>query len=544
MHNEWATGLRHLGALLASSCRLGRRIVSSLGCVRSTPRRGDARRWLLLLAGLVCSGAALAQSADLVVNHADTPDPGPAGGVFTYTVRVDNNGPNSAVGVTLADTLPVGSTFVDVTTTAGTCNAPVGGIVNCALGDLSFSANQTVTIRVRLPSAAVWQHRVTAGSATADPNTSNNVDKVYETTATQAADLQLLATPSQANVVAGQAYTYALSLNNLGPDAALGSQVITFSVPSGATITAAPSGAGWVCTPSTGYPLSSGSIACTRSATLANGASAANLTVPAVSNINGTVTAAFAVSAFKVDGTAMPDADLSNNTRTVDVASTNGADVAITKSAASANVGLGETVTYTLTPRLNGGLSLAAQPITVTDTLGAGLTFVSATGSGWTCDATITCTRTGHAGGNFTNMPAITVTATATAIGTLSNSAAVSTPLPDPVGANDTASVNVASSNDADIQLSKSTSLNPVVPGQAYSYTLRARNTGPLAVGAGQEPGDLRCGAGGCDPHRPGQRQRLDLRRLAFDGPLAPGPAPAAARWPSTPTHRTWSSRR
>ena len=35
---------------------------------------------------------ALAQSADLVVNQADSPDPGPAGGVFTYTIRIDNNG--------------------------------------------------------------------------------------------------------------------------------------------------------------------------------------------------------------------------------------------------------------------------------------------------------------------------------------------------------------------------------------------------------------------------------------------------------------------
>jgi len=59
--------------------------------------------WLLLANGLV-AGAALAQSADLVVNHADSPDPGPAGGIFTYTLRIDNNGPNGAVGVTLTDT--------------------------------------------------------------------------------------------------------------------------------------------------------------------------------------------------------------------------------------------------------------------------------------------------------------------------------------------------------------------------------------------------------------------------------------------------------
>jgi len=62
-----------------------------------------------------------AQQADLVVNQADRPDPGPAGGAFTYTIRVDNNGPFAATGISFTDTLPAGSTFVTATTTQGTC---------------------------------------------------------------------------------------------------------------------------------------------------------------------------------------------------------------------------------------------------------------------------------------------------------------------------------------------------------------------------------------------------------------------------------------
>ncbi len=442
-------------------------------------------RWLMLAGGLF-AGAAFAQSADLVVNHSDSPDPGPAGGIFTYTLRVDNNGPNNAVGVTLANMLPVGSTFVDVTTTAGTCNPPAGGTVNCALGDIPFNANQTVTIRVRLPSAGVWTNTATASSATTDPNTSNNVNSIQDTTATQAADLALTATPSLANVTAGQAYSYALQASNNGPDAADGSQRISFTVPVGASITAAPSGTGWVCTPATGYPLSSGSISCTRTGTLANGATTSILTVPAVSNVNGTVTAAFAIAGIKPDTSAMPDGDLSNNTATADVTSAAGADVSITKTRASANVAQGGNVVYTLTPRLNGGQSLVGQQVTVTDTLGAGLTYVSAEGTGWACDATITCVRTEYTGANFSNMPVITVTATATATGVLNNTASISTPLLDPALGNNTSSVDVTSSNDADMQLTKTASLNPVVPNQAFNYSLTARNTGPLAVPVGQ----------------------------------------------------------
>lgn len=441
-------------------------------------------RWLVLAAGLV-SGAAFAQSADLVINHSDSPDPGPAGGIFTYTLRIDNNGPNAATGVTLTDTIPTGSTFVDVATTSGSCSE-AAGTVNCTLGNIAFNTHQTVTIRVRLPSARVWTNTATAGSATTDPNTSNNVNSVQDTTATQAADLALVATPSAANVVAGQGYSYALQAVNNGPDAADGSQRITFTVPAGASITAAPTGTGWSCTPSGGYPLNSGTISCVRSGTLANGASAAVLTVPAVSNVNGTVTAAFAVDGLKPDNSAMPDGNTGNNTASADVTSTAGADVSITKTASSSNVAVGGTVQYTLTPRLNGGVSLAGQLVTVTDTLGAGLSFVSAVGSGWLCDASITCTRTEYTGANFTNMPTITVTATATGNGVLGNTAGVSTGQPDPVPANNSASVNVTASNDADMRLIKSASVNPVVPNVPFNYALAARNLGPLAVPAGQ----------------------------------------------------------
>ncbi|CAN7249844.1 IPTL-CTERM sorting domain-containing protein [Acidovorax sp. LjRoot117] len=451
------------------------------------PRAVRRLRWLLLAGGL-CAGAAMAQSADLVVNHADSPDPGPAGGIFTYTLRIDNNGPNAATAVTLVDTLPTGSAFIDVNTTAGTCNQ-AGGTVNCALGNIPFNANQTVTIRVRLPSAGVWTNTATAGSSTSDPNTSNNVNSIQDTTATQAADLALTATPSLANVTAGQNYSYALQVANNGPDAATGSQRISFTVPAGASVTAAPSGGGWTCTPSAGYPLASGaSVACTRAATLANGATSSVLTVPAVSNVNGTVTAAFAVAGIKPDNSAMPDGDASNNTVSADVTSASGADVQISKSApGGTNVALGSDVSYTLTPRLNGGVLLTGQPITVTDTLGAGLSFVSASGAGWTCDPTITCTRTEYTGANFTNMPVITVVATATSTGALTNTAGISTALSDPVPANNTASINVTSSNDADMQLTKTASINPVVPNQAFNYVLTARNAGPLAVPAGQD---------------------------------------------------------
>jgi uncharacterized repeat protein (TIGR01451 family) len=463
---------------------------------RSTPSSSGcfARRLrLTFIAALLAVTAALAlpafaQQADLVVNQSDSPDPGPAGGIFTYTVRVDNNGPNTASAVALTNTLPGGAVFVSVTQTQGTC-AQAAGVVTCALGSIAFSASATVTIKVKLPVAGVYTNTATATSPETDPDPSNNVNITETTTAQIAADMSITAVDAPDPVSAGQPYQYTVTATNNGPNA-LGptdTQTIVFNVPAGACITSAPTGGGWACVPAGGYPQCSTAttITCTRTGSLAVGASAPTLLVNAVANQAGAVTESFFVSS------SLPDGDPTNNTDTPSTTVVGGSDVSITKAASPAIVAVGSNVTYTLTPRLNGGEqpgSSGSGIITVTDTLGANLTFVSANGSGWTCTfaaPVVTCTRPGpYTGGNFTNMPTITIVATATATGTLSNTATIAIPETDPVPGNNTASINVNASNDADLSMSKSASLNPVVPNVPFNYSLTVRNNGPLAVAA------------------------------------------------------------
>lgn len=70
------------------------------------------------------------------------------------------------------------------------------------------------------------------------------------------------------------------------------------------------------------------------------------------------------------------------------------ADLSLTKTAPSSTVPPGANVDYTLTVTNNGPSQ--AIDVTVTDTLPAGATFVSASGPGWTCGrtgGTVTCTR-------------------------------------------------------------------------------------------------------------------------------------------------------
>jgi len=437
----------------------------------------------------LAAAPAAAQVADLVVNQADSPDPGPAGGVFTYTIRVDNNGPNPSIGITFTDTLPPGSTFVGATTTQGSCAAPVAGVLTCTLGDLAFLANATVTLQVILPTAGVFTNTASATSTTTDPNTSNNLDVTEDTTAQNASDMTLTVVDAPDPVAAGGAYNYAVTAINNGP-AAAASQTISFSIPTGACITAAPSGTGWSCVPGAGYPrcTAGATISCTRSVALASGASAPVLTVPAVANVGGSITAAFQVSS------PLPDGNPANNTVPATTTVTGGSsDVSITKSASPTTVAVGSNVTYTLTPRFNGGEPPGSQLpgiITVTDTLGAGLTYVShAAGAGWTCTfsaPTLTCERPGPFTPNFTNMPTITLVATVTTTGTIGNTATIAAPETDPIPGNNTSSVNVTGSNDADLRMTKTVSQSPVVPGFDFSYTLQVRNLGPVGVAIGQ----------------------------------------------------------
>jgi uncharacterized repeat protein (TIGR01451 family) len=115
-----------------------------------------------------------------------------------------------------------------------------------------------------------------------------------------------------------------------------------------------------------------------------------------------------------------------------------GANLSLTKQDSPDPVAPGGTLTYTLTVS-NAGPATACQA-TVTDTLPAGTSFVSASGTGWNCSQTsgvVSCTTMSLAPGNA---PAITIQVTAPGSpGLIVNMATVTTNAFDPVTANNTA---------------------------------------------------------------------------------------------------------
>src|SRR5436190_17171448 len=70
-------------------------------------------------------GHAAPASADLSVTKEDSPDPVNTGSTLTYTITVNNNGPDAAANASWSDTLPAGTTFVSLSSPGGwSCTAP------------------------------------------------------------------------------------------------------------------------------------------------------------------------------------------------------------------------------------------------------------------------------------------------------------------------------------------------------------------------------------------------------------------------------------
>ena len=119
----------------------------------------------------VFSGTA---SADLSITKADAPDPVTVGSELTYTLTVNNAGPDSAADVTATDALPATVAFVSAVPSQGTCAGTA--TVSCSLGTINAGGSATVTIKVTPTSDADLSNTASVSSTTSDSNSTNNSD--------------------------------------------------------------------------------------------------------------------------------------------------------------------------------------------------------------------------------------------------------------------------------------------------------------------------------------------------------------------------------
>src|SRR5438309_1444098 len=132
-------------------------------CQSDNEKEADMRhatlRILQAFAGLlIFTAPLLAQTADIAVSQFDSPDPVGAGNDVTYFLTLINNGPSVAANVVLNDVIPLGTTFVSLSQSAGAlptspCSTPpVGGTgsVNCTWTTLAVTDFATFNLTVNV----------------------------------------------------------------------------------------------------------------------------------------------------------------------------------------------------------------------------------------------------------------------------------------------------------------------------------------------------------------------------------------------------------
>jgi uncharacterized repeat protein (TIGR01451 family) len=113
-------------------------------------------------------------AVDLVITKSGSPNPVGAGTNLTYTLVVANNGPGSATGVRVIDTLPPNVTFSSGTSSTGGAVTAANGTVTADLGTLDPGQQATITLVVTPTRAGTITNTAAVTANETDTNPSDN----------------------------------------------------------------------------------------------------------------------------------------------------------------------------------------------------------------------------------------------------------------------------------------------------------------------------------------------------------------------------------
>jgi large repetitive protein len=434
-------------------------------------------------------------SADLAITKTGTANPD-QGSADSYTLTITNNGPDSAHGVVVNDTVPSQFTATSASGPGFTCTVPTGagGTVVCT-DPLLTTAQSPVQITINGTVAGGTAGQTMADAATvtsdsADPDLTNNTASLSQLIGpaaylvmSKSALLSVGGAPVNNPLAVGNTFVYALGVTNNGPSDAA-NVMVTDPLPAGITPTPGTLPAGCTFAPSG----SSGTVTCALGTVTAGTTATINLNVTigvAANNTAPTNTATLSTT------TVDPDTTDTSASATIGVGSV--ANLGITKSVSPQTANVGQLVTYTLTGTNDisigesGGTptGLGTTGAVITDPLPPGIQFVSST----TCTAAggvVTCHLGPLAQAQVATATFTTLVTSAAAGQSVTNTATISSEaaggfpaLPDfnPADSMDSATLNV--NPEADLSLTKTASnANPAVDDEV-DYTLTASNAGP-----------------------------------------------------------------
>ncbi|QDT70562.1 Serine-aspartate repeat-containing protein E precursor [Planctomycetes bacterium MalM25] len=227
---------------------------------------------------------------DLVIDKDVNDSLAAPGDALQYTVTVTNNGPTTATGVTLTDTLPTGVTYASGSTSVAgetVTGTPGNPTVTSTIGTLTNGQSAIITINATIDNDASGTLTNTAVTAGVDESNTNNNTATAATTVTPEIDLAISKIDNDADetLAPGDLITYTIDTVNNGPSTAT-SVVMTDTLPTGLTFVSAGS-----TTPTSSTPVAGGTQLTYNLGTLADQGTA-RVTIVAQINANfvGTLT--------------------------------------------------------------------------------------------------------------------------------------------------------------------------------------------------------------------------------------------------------------
>ncbi|WP_187308451.1 isopeptide-forming domain-containing fimbrial protein [Lysobacter antibioticus] len=379
---------------------------------------------------------------------ASTAGPVAVGDVITYTLTTTVTNSQTTGLTTLTDTMSSGLTFVAVTgqtpAAAYTCNATNPLICTLPAGTVPGAYTVTYTAQVNASATGTVTNAV-LGTGNDNPTCSGVCNTT--TTVTPSAVTYGKTSSTAGPVAVGDVITYTLT-TTVTNSQTTGLTTLTDTMSSGLTFVAVTGQ-----TPATAYTCNATNpLICTLPPGTVPGVYTVTYTAQVDVSATGTVTNA-------VLGTGNDNPTCSGVCDTTTTLTPSAVTVLKTATPTTP-VSVGDTVTYTVTVTVANSQTLGV--VTLTDTLGTGLTFGAVTSAGAvTCSGALTCT-----------LPA--------------NTAPGSYPVTYTATINNQATGNVTNmvvpSGPDDPSCTTCTTTTPVVP-PAVSYTKSASTAGPVVVG-------------------------------------------------------------
>jgi uncharacterized repeat protein (TIGR01451 family) len=386
-----------------------------------------------------------------------------------YTLRVQNQGFGPTFGtVTATEVTPSGLTLVSMSGTGWTCPASPGNTCtrSDSLASTAYYPDITVTVNVasNAPSSIMNEADITGGG-------SNGTGKGFDPTTIDAARIVLGITKSHTgNFVQGQpSVPYTVTVRNIGNTPTSGTVTVTENAPAGLTLLSM-AGTGWTC-PSPGNT-------CTRSDALAPGSNYPDVTVTVSVATN-------APSSVTNQATVTGGGDGTLHTASDPTTINPGPPVLSLTKTHNGSFSQGQTnAKYTVTIT-NVATQTTAGPVIMHEMPPPGLTVVSMSGTGWSCD-TVQCNRADPLPGGASYPPiTVTVNVAATATSPQVNQVHVDGGGAPPVDASD--STTIVPAGVPNLSITKTHTGNFAHGQTNATYTLTVSN----AVGAGTTSGTV-----------------------------------------------------